>query len=200
MIGNGVQNNMDMRRIKVVGIAGVVLLLLTGFYWLGGRTAHKYDQVGLTDKDMDVDVSMSGVEMRLGQEGRTLWILKAVSAAYDQGAQLVLLNAPSIIKHLSNQDLPILVDAPLGEVDQDSNDIRLWSGVHMEYGPTYLNSDEAIYVQVDETIYLYGDLLLDRQGLQLRAPKGDVDLTTWIVNAEGGVEVIIAGDSLGKAF
>ncbi|HDQ40263.1 MAG TPA: hypothetical protein ENN39_04450 [Desulfonatronum sp.] len=191
---------MDMRRIKVVGIAGVVLLLLTGFYWLGGRTAHKYDQVGLTDKDMDVDVSMSGVEMRLGQEGRTLWILKAVSAAYDQGAQLVLLNAPSIIKHLSNQDLPILVDAPLGEVDQDSNDIRLWSGVHMEYGPTYLNSDEAIYVQVDETIYLYGDLLLDRQGLQLRAPKGDVDLTTWIVNAEGGVEVIIAGDSLGKAF
>jgi len=200
LIGNGVQNNMDMRRIKVVGIAGVVLLLLTGFYWLGGRTAHKYDQVGLTDKDMDVDVSMSGVEMRLGQEGRTLWILKAVSAAYDQGAQLVLLNAPSIIKHLSNQDLPILVDAPLGEVDQDSNDIRLWSGVHMEYGPTYLNSDEAIYVQVDETIYLYGDLLLDRQGLQLRAPKGDVDLTTWIVNAEGGVEVIIAGDSLGKAF
>lgn len=172
------------------------MLLLLGLYWLGGKAAQEYGEVRPISQDADVDVTMSGVEMRLGQEGRTLWVLKAVSATYDQQDQLVLLNSPSIIKHLSNQDLPIMVDAPLGEVDQGSNDIRLWSGVHMEYGSTYLSSDEAVYIQVDETIYLYGDVLVDRQGMQLRAPKGDVDLNTWVVNAEGGVEVVIAKDSL----
>jgi lipopolysaccharide assembly outer membrane protein LptD (OstA) len=191
---------MDMRRIGLIAIVGAVLLLMLGFYWLGDRPVQEYGQMGPSGRDADVDVSMSGVEMRLGQEGRTLWVLKAISAAYDQDEQLVLLNTPSIIKHLSNQDLPILVDAPLGEVDQESNDIRLWSGVHMEYGPTYLNSDEAVYIQVDETVYLHGDVLLDRQGMQLRAPKADVDLTTWVVNAEGGVEVVIAKDSLRNVF
>lgn len=186
-----------MRRI---GVASAVILLLFGFYLLGERTTQDYPKVGLSREDAGVDVTMSGVEMRLGQEGRTLWVLKAVSAAYDQREQLVLLNAPSIIKNLSAEDLPILVDAPLGEVDQGSNNIRLWSGVHVEYGPTYLTSDEAMYVQVDETIYLYGNVLLHRQGMQLQAPKGDVDLTTWVVNAEGGVEVIIAKDGLTKKF
>lgn len=201
LVGNGVfVIAMDMRRFGIVGAVAAVLLLLLGFYWLGGRAGEDSGSFGPSVRDPDVDVTMSGVEMRLGQEGRTLWVLKAISAEYDQQEQLVLLNTPSIIKHLSNQDLPIMVDAPVGEVDQSSNDIRLWSGVHMEYGPTYLNSQEAVYIQVDETIYLHGDVLLDRHGMQLRAPRGDVDLTTWVVNAEGGVEVIIAKDRLSPTF
>lgn len=172
------------------------MLLLLALYVLGGKATREYGEVRPASHHADVDVTMSGVEMRLGQEGRTLWVLKAASAAYDQKDQLVLLHSPSIIKHLSNQDLPIMVDAPLGEVDQGSNDIRLWSGVRMEYGQTNLNADEAVYIQVDETIYLYGDVQLDRQGMQLRAPRGDVDLATWVVNAEGGVEVIITMDGL----
>jgi len=189
-----------MRRFNIIGIVGVVgvvgVAFLFGLYWLWGKATREYGEVRPISRDADADVTMSGVEMRLGQESRILWALKASFAAYDQEGQLVLLNSPSIIKHLSNQDLPIMVNAPLGEVDQGSNDIRLWSGVHMEYGPTSLNSDEAVYIQAEETIYLYGNILLDRQGMQLRAPKGDVDLNTWVVNAEGGVEVVIAKDSL----
>lgn len=188
-----------MRRYGIPGIIGGILLVFLGLSWFGGETVQEFSQVRLAE-DEDVDVTMSGVEMRLGQEGRTLWVLKALSASYHQDEQMVLLDTPSIIKHLSNEEIPIMVDAPKGEMDQSSNDIRLWDGVHMEYGPTYLNSDEAVYIQVDDTIYLYGDILLDRQGLQLRAPKGDVDLTTWVVNAEGGVEVTIARDSLKSAF
>lgn len=188
-----------MRRFTISAIVGGVLLVFLGLYWLGGESVQEFSQVSLSN-DEDVDVTMSGVEMRLGQEGRTLWVLKAISASYHQDEQLVLLDTPSIIKHLSNKEIPIMVDAPRGEMDQGSNDIRLWDGVHMEYGPTYLNSEEAVYIQVDETIYLYGDVLLDRQGMQLRAPRGDVDLTTWVVNAEGGVEVTIAKDRLTSTF
>lgn len=177
-------------------IAGGVFLLLLGVYFFTGDSGQERRTVEPMADDVDVDVSMSGVEMRLGQEGRTLWTLRAHSASYDQGEQVVLLNTPSIIKNLDGRDIPIIVNAPLGEVDQASNDIRLWSGVHMEYGPTYLNSREAIFVQVDETIFLHGDIFLDRQGLQLRSERGDVDLHTWVVNAEGGVEVVIAGDGM----
>ncbi len=176
-------------------IAGAVILFVLGLYVFSGESPEERRTVGPIAGDADVDVSMSGVEMRLGQEGRTLWTLRALSASYDQGQQMVLLNSPSIIKSLDGRDIPIIVSAPLGEVDQASSDIRLWSGVHMEYGPTYLNSDEAVFVQVDETIFLHGDILLDRQGLQLRSQRGDVDLQTWVVNAEGGVEVLIAKDS-----
>jgi LPS export ABC transporter protein LptC len=189
-----------MRRFKIIGIVGVTLLSLLGLYWLWGNAAQEDGAVRPFSREMKVDVAMDGVEMRLGQAGRTLWELKAVSATYNQEDQLVLLNAPSISKHLSNQDLPILVDAPLGEVDQGSNNIRLWSGVRMEYGPISLTSDEAVYVQVDETIYLRGDILLDRQGMQLRAPKGSMNLSTGVVNATGGVEVIIAKDRLTGSF
>jgi len=189
-----------MRRFKIIGIVGVALLFLLGLYWLGGKATREYGEVRPISQDADVDVTMGGVEMRLGQEGRTLWVLKAVSAAYDQEDQLVLLNSPLVIKHLPDQDLPIMVNAPLGEVDQGSNDIRLWSGVQMEYGPMTLNSDEVVYLHVDEMIHLYGNVLLDYQGMQLRAPKGDMDLITRVVNAEGGVEVVIAKDRLTESF
>ncbi len=180
--------------------AGLVILLAVGFFLFSGGSGQERRTVGPLPGNVDVDVSMSGVEMRLGQEGRTLWTLKAHSASYDQGQQMVMLKSPSISKNLAGRDIPVIVNAPLGEVDQASNDIRLWSGVHMEYGPTYLNSREAIFVQVDDTIFLSGDILLDRQGLQLRSEKGDVDLTTWVVNAEGGVEVIIAKNNFTRGL
>jgi LPS export ABC transporter protein LptC len=189
-----------MRRFKIIGIVGVSLLFLLGLYWLWGDAAQEGGAARPLSREMNADVALDGVEMRLGQAGRTLWELKAISATYNQEKQLVLLNAPSIVKHLSKQDLPIQVDAPQGEVNQSSNDIRLWSGVHMQYGPMSLTSDEAVYIQVDETIYLHGDVLLNRQGMQLRAPKGNVHLPTWVVNATGGVEVIIAKDRLTGSF
>ncbi|PTN35010.1 hypothetical protein [Desulfonatronum sp. SC1] len=176
-------------------IAGALILFLLGLYFFPGDAPVERRTVGPISGAADTDVSMSGVEMRLGQEGRTLWTLRALSASYDQGQQMVLLNAPTIVKSLGGRDIPVIVSAPLGEVDQATSDIRLWSGVHMEHGPTYLNSDEAVFVQIDETIFLHGDILLDRQGLQLRSQRGDVDLHTWVVNAEGGVEVVIAKDS-----
>ncbi|WP_052813205.1 LPS export ABC transporter periplasmic protein LptC [Desulfonatronum thioautotrophicum] len=183
-----------------VFLGGGILLLLLGVSVFFGESGQEQRTLDHLAENADVDVSMSGVEMRLGQEGRTLWTLRARSASYDQGQQMVLLNAPSIIKNLDGRDIPIIVNAPLGEVDQATNDIRLWSGVHMEYGPTYLNSREAIFIQVDETIFLHGDIFLDRQGLQLRSERGDVDLHTWVVNAEGGVEVIIANDGTAQGL
>ena len=182
--------------------AGLGLLLLVFYLFSGGSKEEQRSTVSLSPmpEHGNVDVSMSGVEMRLGQEGQTLWTLRAQSASYDQGQQTVLLNAPSIIKSLDGRDIPVIVNAPLGEVDQATSDIRLWSGVHMEYGPTYLNSQEAIFIQVDETIFMYGNILLDRQGLQMRSARGDVDLNTWVVNAEGGVEVVIAKQSLGQGL
>ncbi len=176
-------------------IAGALILFVLGLYFFSGDAPEERRTVGPMAGEGDTDVSMSGVEMRLGQEGRTLWTLRALSASYDQGQQMVLLNAPTIVKSLDGRDIPVIVSAPLGEVDQATSDIRLWSGVHMEYGPTYLNSEEAVFIQMDETIFLHGDILLDRQGLQLRSKRGDVDLHTWVVNAEGGVEVIIAKDN-----
>ncbi|GAB6057009.1 LPS export ABC transporter periplasmic protein LptC [Desulfonatronum parangueonense] len=181
-------------------LIGIVCLLVVFFFVFSRNSEQERRTIGPMAEDVDVDVSMSGVEMRLGQQGRMLWTLKAHSASYDQGQQVVLLNSPYITKNLVGKDVPVIVNAPLGEVDQASSDIRLWSGVHMEYGPTYLNSREAIFVQVDDTIFLSGDILLDRQGLQLRSEKGDVDLTTWVVNAEGGVEVIIAKNNFAKGL
>ncbi len=182
-----------MRRKAIAG--ALILFFFVGLYFFSGDAPEERRTVGPIVGEADTDVSMSGVEMRLGQEGRTLWTLRALSASYDQGQQVVLLSSPNIVKSLDGRDIPVIVSAPLGEVDQATSDIRLWSGVHMEHGPTYLNSDEAVFVQVDETIFLYGDILLDRQGLQLRSKRGDVDLHTWVVNAEGGVEVIIAKDN-----
>ena len=187
-----------MRRKVIAG--GLVLLVLGFFLFSRGSKEERPAVISPLTDHANVDVSMSGVEMRLGQEGRTLWTLRAQSASYDQGHQTVLLDAPSIIKSFDDQGTPVIVNAPLGEVDQSTSDIRLWSGVHMEYGPTYLNSQEAIFIQVDETIFLYGDILLDRQGLQMRSARGDVDLNTWVVNAEGGVEVVIAKQSLGQGL
>lgn len=182
------------------GIIALFIIVIFGIYWFSGESETQEQEPQMVDEADDADVSMSGVEMRLGQEGRTLWTLNAMSASYDQGQQVVRLQHPIITKNLADNEQPVIVTAPLGEVDQASNDIRLWSGVHVEYGPTYLNADQAIFVQVDDTIYLSEDILLDRQGMQLRSTKGDVDLTTWVVNAEGGVEVLIVKNSFTQGF
>jgi len=182
------------------GIIVLLIIVILGIYWFSGKPETPEQESQMMDEADEADVSMSGVEMRLGQEGRTLWTLNALSASYDQGQQVVRLQHPVITKNLADNEQPVIVTAPLGEVDQASNDIRLWSGVHVEYGPTYLNADQAIFVQVDDTIYLSEDILLDRQGMQLRSTKGDVDLTTWVVNAEGGVEVLIVKNSFTQGF
>ena len=189
-----------MQRLGILGIASVAVFLVLLAMLVGGRQAREDADAVPAGADAGVDVTMSGVEMRLGRDGRTLWVLKALFATYDQGEQLVLLSEPWFIKNFSDGDVPILVEAPLGQVDQGSNDIRLWSGVRMEYGATNLRSQEAVYIQVDETIYLAGDVFLDRGGLEVRAPKGDVDLATLVVNAEGGVEVVISGEAMDESL
>jgi len=153
-------------------------------------------------EDLQVDVSMQGVELSRGAEGRTEWRLVADGARYAQDTGLAQVDNPRIVYYLGEtggeaggDDQRIVeVNATSGEVDQESGGARLWPDVAITSGSTLVLAERLDYDGAQRSIVLTGTVRMMRPGLSLVAPKVTMDLKTSDIFAEGGV-VSTLGDA-----
>ncbi len=141
--------------------------------------------------DVDVDVSMHGVELSRGAGGRTEWRLKADGARYQQDSGTAQVDNPRVVYYLDGSggegNGTVEVTAPHGEVNQETGAASLWPDVDILTGPTHVTADRLDYDGAARRIVLTGSVRMMRPGLVLTAPRAVLELDTNVISAEGGV-------------
>lgn len=177
-----------------------IIIVLLALAAVGGWSIYQakqaVEQAVKALGDVDVDVSMQGVELSRGADGHAEWRLAADGAKYAQDSGIVTVERPRIIYYLSDGSGEIAVNATSGEVDQVSGGARLWPDVDIVSGPNRVTAERLNYDSAKRAVELVGSVRLVRPGMTLVAPKVTIDLNTNDINAEGGVESVLSGVAL----
>ena len=188
---------------KRFGLAAVFVVLALGLAWglwrmtVGGAL----DKAAQLAKDVEVDVSMQGIELSQGREGRVQWRLKASGAEYLQEGGLIRVDSP-VVTYYGGADgqgpaasgskpgsTPIVVTAPKGEVLQDDEVVTLWPDVTVTMGMGEMRAERLVFTGKEtRTIRLTGSVVMHRGEMAVRAPEVEYDLDKDIIVAKGGVE------------
>lgn len=178
------------RFVPWILIALVALAAVAG--WSAYKAKQAVEQAARAVEGLEVDVSMQGVELSRGAEGRTEWRLKADGARYMQDSGLAQVDNPRIVYYLNSSgndsgNATVEVTAAHGEVDQESGAARLWPDVDIVTDETHITAERLDYDSAARTIVLEGTVRMVRPGLALTAPRATMDLRTNEILAEGGV-------------
>lgn len=184
-----------MRR-RLPLILAVVLLAAGYVAWSLFSARQAVEEAADAVGDVDVDVSMQGVELSRGAEGRAEWRLKAEGADYLQDEGLVRVDNPRIVYYLEDGGDEVVVTAKSGELNQETDTARLWPDVTIFSGPTTVTADRLDYAGADRDIVLTGDVRIDRPGMVMTAPDVRLDLKTNDISASGGVRAELATGTL----
>jgi len=172
------------------------LLALAGLAAVGGWSLYQsyraLDRAAQLLEEVDVDVSLRGVELSRGLDGRTEWRLKADAAHYAQDTGIVAVDNPRIVYYLGD-GTSVAVNATSGEVNQASGDASLWPDVDIASGPSRARAERLDYRSADRSIVLTGAVRLWRDDMELEAPRAVLNLETNGVEADGGVRSVLRG-------
>lgn len=176
-----------MKRILLLAATVAVLagLALLGKYVLW---PERLDKVAI--KDIDVDLSLRGVNLSQGRDGKKLWNLNATGASYAEGRDELTLTAP-VITYWGDGDEPIEVMAPKGQVWQKEDRARMWEGVNATRGPNTMRSATLDYLGRERTLVLNGTVDLDGDTMHGRADTLTYFLDTGDFLAQGNVQVTL---------
>lgn len=186
-----------------MAFVGVALVLAWALWRMTvGQTLDKAAELA---RDVDVDVSMQGVELSQGREGHIQWRLRASGAEYLQEGGLVRVDEPVVTYYGGPGDgsdggpaasgKPITVTAPKGEVLQDDEVVTLWPEVTVTMDLGDMRADKLVYTGKDtRSIRMTGSVELRRTGLSVKAPEVVYDLDKDIMVAWGGVEADMTAD------
>jgi LPS export ABC transporter protein LptC len=169
-----------------VGI-GLLLVLTAGVWWFLDRETllpSLVDQV-------EVDLSLQGVRLSQGKEGRTAWTLQADKARFDEDSGLLHLGRPRVTYRSETEGDPVFVQAPEGEVSQERNTARMWSGVQARYQGHTVTADRLDYVGRQDRITFTGQVVMSGRGTTIHAPRATIDLKDNVMTARGGVEAVL---------
>jgi LPS export ABC transporter protein LptC len=139
---------------------------------------------------VDVDVSVSGLTLSKGSEGRLDWSLAAKGAEYLREQGRVRVTEPEITYFAEGGNgtrREIRVSAPEGLVDQEQETAELWPEVDIVIGPDTVRAERLRYSGAEHSIVLTGGVRIARPGMALSAERVVIDLATSLVTAQGGV-------------
>lgn len=139
-------------------IAGI--LLLAGAVALGKYILWPERLDTSTMPQLDVDLSLKGVELSQGREGKKLWNLKAAGASYADATDELTLTAPMITYWGEGEAPPMQVMAPKGQVWQKEDRARMWNGVKGARGEYSMRADSLDYVGKKREVLLTGGVHL----------------------------------------
>jgi len=168
-----------------------ILVLLIGIAALGWYVLWPERLTPEIARDVDVDLSLSGVTLSQGKDGRKLWNLNATGADYAEDGDELTLNAPVITYWGEDGGEPIRVTAPKGQVWQKEDRARMWDGVNATQGEYSIRADAMDYLGQNRTLVLTGDI-----GLEGDAMWGRADILTYFLDtgdflAQGNVQVTL---------
>lgn len=168
-----------------------VLVLLVGIAALGWYVLWPERLTPEIAREVDVDLSLSGVNLSQGRDGRKLWNLSATGADYAEDGDVLTLEAPVITYWGEDDTEPIRVEAPQGQVWQKEDRARMWDGVNATRSGYRMRSDAMDYHGQNRTLVLTGDI-----GLEGETMRGRADMLTYFLDtgdflAQGDVQVTL---------
>lgn len=169
----------------------LILVLLVGIAALGWYALWPERLTPEIARDVNVDLSLTGVTLSQGKDGRKLWNLDAAGADYAEDGDELTLNAPVITYWGEDGDEPVRVMAPKGQVWQKEDRARMWDGVNATRGEYRMRSDAMNYYGQNRTVVLSGDIGLESDAMRGRADTLTYYLDTGDFLAQGDVQVTL---------
>lgn len=177
--------------MKALFFAAAAVIILAGIFLLAKQILwpERFDRLSI--KNLDVDLSLSGVNLSQGKDGRKLWNLNATGADYAEAGDQLTLTDPVIVYWDRNNTDPIQVMAPRGQVWQKEDRARMWDGVTATQGEYTMQARTLDYAGQNRTLVLDGDVEVTSTAM-----KGRADLLTYFLDtgdflAQGNVRVIM---------
>jgi LPS export ABC transporter protein LptC len=177
--------------MKRAVLAVLVLVVLAGVAALGKYVLwpERLDHVSI--RDLDVDLSLKGVNLSQGKDGRKLWNLNATGASYAENGDQLTLTSPGIVYWGQDGDEPVQVTAPNGQVWQKEDRARMWGGVNATRGSSRMRSENLDYSGHEHTLTLTGGVDLDGDRMRGHADRLTYFLDSGDFLAQGHVQVIM---------
>lgn len=178
---------MNQKRLFLAVVFVVCLAAIGyGLYWVA---SHSVEEV-VEPVAPSVDMSMQGVELTRSASDGSRWTLVAKSADYHQDEALVDVHAPTLTWERQNEE-PITVTADEGRVNQESGEAEMWPNVVIVSGENTVYAKQLNYSDANRELVLTKDVRIEREGMDLEAPRVRLDLTTNEITATGGVTAVL---------
>ncbi|MBG0775805.1 MAG: LPS export ABC transporter periplasmic protein LptC [Desulfovibrionaceae bacterium] len=147
---------------------------------------------------LDVDLTLRGLDLTHGEQGRAQWRLTAKAAQYLQDSGTVKVDNPSVVYYFEKGGGNMTVAASQGLVLQDRKQARLWPDVEGRYQDNVLRAGELFYNGTSESLTLADGVYLQGDQFACNATRMRVDLKTNEIVADQGVSAVLyLGDRLG---
>lgn len=196
-----------MRRWIFAVIGLLVAVGLGAWFWaLQNKTVKAVRELAPKLKDVeiqaevDVDLSLKGIELSQGKAGQLHWRLKAKRANYTQDRAEVLVENPEIEYYYEKDNRTFKVMATHGALLQSEDRARLWPDVRGGYEGNELRADELVYTGKDRTLTLSGQVSIEGPKLRFKAPELKYILSTNEILVEKGVSAVIMVPATGSRF
>ena len=180
---------------KKVWLVILFVALLVGAGILGRYFLGSVEQVRKGLKDVSVDLSLEGVTLRQGKDGRLLWTLNATSADYQKDEGFVLLSNPKILYFQDDKPEPLYVEGDHGKVDQKNDQAFIWSNVTVRYQDALLTAARLHYDGSKRLLMFDDDVVMVRGDMRLMADAAELDLKDENLLARGNVRARIIARS-----
>jgi LPS export ABC transporter protein LptC len=152
-----------------------------------GKTAR---EVAKAVQDTQVDVSVQGLTLSQGKEGKLSWTLSAQRAEYLQEQGRIRVYNPRLVYYAEDRNgrrHEVVVSAPQGEVDQGREEADLGPEVRIESSNGAISADALHYAGAGSTLRLSGHVSMIHRDLSMNATEVLLDLKTNEITARGGV-------------
>jgi len=177
--------------MKRLALALLALALLAGITVLGKRMLWPERLAQVSIRDLDVDLSLQGVNLSQGRDGRRLWNLNATGARYAEAGDELTLNDPVILYWGEDGDDPVQVVAPNGQIWQKEDRARMWGGVDVTQGNSTMRGQTLDYAGRERSLLLSGGVTLEAERMRGSADRLTYFLDSGDIHAQGRVQVIL---------
>ncbi|MFO8032902.1 MAG: LPS export ABC transporter periplasmic protein LptC [Desulfohalobiaceae bacterium] len=161
-------------------VAGAVALV----FWLGQEEPGQ-DIL----REIEVTVSVQGLELEHGANGKRAWRLTAPSSEYNQEEAVFYLQEPSLEFFSSQQEDPLVVQASQGRFDQDRQSASFTRGVQANYQDMVLQAEAMQYVQELGWIVFQGPISAWHPSMQVLGSQARFEVQEERVLFLGQVQV-----------
>jgi LPS export ABC transporter protein LptC len=168
--------------ILVAAILGTILVI---------RYAREKVAVPEEKIPVEMDLSLQGVTLRQGRDGRLVWTLNATAADYQKEQGVVMVTDPDIVYFQENKDDPVYVTGDHGRIDQKSDQADIWSNVIVLYQGSRLLTDSLHYNGTSSLLSFKDRVEVHRDDMVLTADRAQVELETKNLEAHGRVRTVV---------
>ena len=156
-----------------------------------GKQPQNRDAKG-TDvtQNSGIDLVIKSFLLSQGEDGSTLWRLKAISGTMHKESDVVVIDQPALVYYLPPDDEELFVSSARGEVRQAQKHIRFLEQVVLTHNNSIITSEELIYDGNTRTMTIPQEGLLEGSKMSGRADLMIWHLDTRILECIGSVEAV----------